>query len=216
MTTSVDESQFPTELVFSEDSPCNCTITERRTGRVLYTVHSRRDLKTGATPARTELIITIDVYDSARELIVTDVWHGFTADVVTWPARAMYNAKLSVWLKKSMVPFSNVAKFKDDQGRSYKWDTKGIREQYRLLADDGTPIAYFDRANPYVNTQPGYSYNPAPRPSRLLLSSHANAMRDAVVLSFLFLEKDRRRKNMESDRYAYSQALSPFLFNGVS
>lgn len=75
----------------------------------------------------------------------------------------------------------------------------------QLLSGDKV-IAYFERAQPYVNPIPGYNYNPVPTPSRLMLSEEADAIRELVVFSFVFMEKDRRQSNSLTERYADQQA----------
>lgn len=65
------------------------------------------------------------------------------------------------------------------------------------------PIAYFERAQPY-----GTSENPQPTPSMLHLTSRAEEMRDDVVLSFLFMEKERRRETFLTAKFSERQVVS--------
>ena len=78
-------------------------------------------------------------------------------------------------------------------------------ESFRKLLSGDKMIAYFERAQPYVNLQPGFNYNPVPTPSRLHLSREADGIRELVVFSFIFMEKDRRQANYLTERYADQQ-----------
>ncbi|KAL5507614.1 hypothetical protein ACEPAH_7070 [Sanghuangporus vaninii] len=201
--TEYSGSQFPTTLVFSQDNPYNCTITLDE--KPIYEVRTRREIvkKLG----HNDLLVTTDVLSPNGELIASVVWHGVNSDLITWPRRGLRNAKLAQWLKKSMIPFSNNATFKDVGSKAYRWDTKGPRNQFRLLEDKSVIIAYFERAMPYVNPQPGYNYNPFPKPSQLHLSERGDEMMEEVVLSFLIVEKDRRRSDGSIENWADSQTL---------
>ena len=78
-------------------------------------------------------------------------------------------------------------------------------ENSRKLLSRDKMIAYFERAQPYVNLQPGFNYNPVPTPSRLHISREADSIRELVVFSFIFMEKDRRQSNYLTERYADQQ-----------
>ncbi|OCB87341.1 hypothetical protein A7U60_g5480 [Sanghuangporus baumii] len=188
--TEYSDSQFPTTLIFSQDNPYNCTITLDE--KPIYEVRTRREIvkKLG----HNDLLVTTDVFspngELNGELIASVVWHGVNSDLITWPRRGLRNAKLGRWLKKSMIPFSKYT----------IW-------LLFLLEDKSVIIAYFERAMPYVNLQPGYNYNPFPKPSQLHLSERGDEMMEEVVLSFLIVEKDRRRSDGSIENWAEGQTL---------
>jgi len=159
-----------------------------------------------STSATSDVKITTDVYDSERSLIATLRWKDMASDVVTIPSKELEEKPLSKWLKKSINPFKQTATFKDHVGRKYKWDTEGLRSQFRLMAPDvskSVPIAYFERAQPYVTSE-----NPLPTPSMLHLTSRAEEIKEDVVLSFLFMEKERRREMYLTAKFSDRQVLS--------
>jgi len=185
-----------TSLVFSKDDPCNTTITER--GRIAYVVETRREASKSGPNA--PIVIYTDVYDGHQLLIATLRWNDLASDTVTWTSKGWEGEPLSNWLKKNILPFNRTATFKDDQDRKFKWDKNGPHRQFQLLAEDKERIAYFDRAQPYV-----HEGNPVATPSRLVLTSRAETMREMVVLSFLFLEKDRRQTTSRTEKRSERQ-----------
>jgi len=194
--------QPTTTLVFSVDNPCNTIISDKTSGRTLYTVETHR--VNGSVTS--DVKITTYVYDWERSLIATLRWKDIISDVVTIPSKELVEKPLSKWLKKSINPFKQTSTFEDHVGRKYKWDTKGLRSQFRLMAPDASkdiPIAYFERAQPY-----GTSENPQPTPSMFHLTSRAEEIRDDVVLSFLFMEKERRRETHLTAKFAEREVLS--------
>ena len=88
-------------LQFSVDDPCNTTITDKRSGRTLYTVDTNRI----SLSATSDLKIITDVYDSEMRLIASLRWKDIVSDVVTMPSKSLEEEPLSKWLKKSINPF---------------------------------------------------------------------------------------------------------------
>lgn len=97
-------SSFPhptRTLLFSEDDPCNTTITDKTSGRTLYVVDTNRI----SISATSDLKIITDVYDSERRIIASLRWKDIVSDIVTMPSKSLEEEPLSKWLKKSINPF---------------------------------------------------------------------------------------------------------------
>ncbi|KAI1797382.1 hypothetical protein LXA43DRAFT_412119 [Ganoderma leucocontextum] len=106
--------------------------------------------------------------------------------------------------------------FKDDLGRKYKWrgcapgyGSLSTLELYTKEDDYAEPIARFDR--PQRRFEAGTRDARAgkggdPEPARLVLAGRALEIRDMVVISFLFLERARRKN--ETLEKSSAEALS--------
>lgn len=102
MTKSNKLPQPTTTLQFSVDDPCNTIITDKASGRTLYTVDTNR---INVSP-RADLRIITDVYGSERTLIASLRWKDLVSDVVTMPSKGLEEKPLSKWLRKNISPFS--------------------------------------------------------------------------------------------------------------
>jgi len=121
------------------------------------------------------------------EIIATLEWRDILSDKVTIGTKEKIT--LSSWLKKSTMPFTHTATFKDDAGQSYRWEGNGPGLQLQLFAEDSSskePIARF------VKSHEGNSPKVPATPAQLHISPRGLEIRDLVVLSFIFLEKSRR------------------------
>ncbi|KLO17206.1 hypothetical protein SCHPADRAFT_900837 [Schizopora paradoxa] len=141
-------------LQFSVDDPCNTIIIDKTSGRTLYIVDTNRI----SISATSDLRIITDVYDSERRLIASLRWKDIVSDVVTMPSKSLEEEPLSKWLKKSINPFKQTATFKDKLGRKYKWDTKGLRLQFRV-----STLSTFEDLATHVSKTPTSSWHPMSR-----------------------------------------------------
>ena len=75
---------------------------------------------------------------------------------------------------------------------------------FALDISSTVPIAFFQRCQPYVTDT-----NPEPLPAMLHLAPRAEEIREDVVFSFLFMEKNRRvdyTLNLAANSVAYGAA----------
>jgi len=97
---------------------------------------------------------------------------------------------LKSWLSKSAIPFRDDVAFKDDSGRRYRWKGTALGQSLQLFTEDDNfrqPIARFYKSTMSSKTDP-----PSMTPATLVLASRAEEIRDMVVASFIFVERERR------------------------
>ncbi|TCD60900.1 hypothetical protein EIP91_009310 [Steccherinum ochraceum] len=161
-------------LYLSSDNVSNCTLSTED-GTVLYAVYTEHTPKT-VTQVRNE----------HGEVIASMEWRKTLSDRVTVGANKP--VALSDWMKKSVIPFLSDISFVDDSQRSYKWKGYAVGQSLELHASDTKkPIAFFHKRRRVPNTEP-----PAWTEPKLIMDSRAKQIQDTVVISFLFLEKNRR------------------------
>ncbi|KAI0696785.1 hypothetical protein BC835DRAFT_1414020 [Cytidiella melzeri] len=227
--TVVDGAEVTT-FTLSPDNPCNTIIT-RSTGDAVYSVVTEHTTKATFTTVR----------DAGDEIIGSLEWREVLPDKVTIGSNRPVS--LGDWLKKSKVPFKDVASFVDDEGRKYKWKglapgsapflcseddnytaaiarftksrriytpTSGlISPSATTLRPQGDPAASTLSLAPtltdtasitstLIDVSPSASPSTTPArqftPATLQLLPRAVEIQDLVVMSFLFLEKNRRTR----------------------
>ncbi|OSD06307.1 hypothetical protein PYCCODRAFT_919508 [Trametes coccinea BRFM310] len=170
-------------LTLSPDNPCN-TVILNDDGKPLYTVHTEHTKSASVTYVR----------NAADEHVLASLeWRDVLPDRVTLGDKGPMSVR--DWLHTSLVPFhlKDDVSFRDDAGRKYKWRGNAPGRSLELYAaDDGyaAPIARFRKSRRDRTTG-------THAPAALLLTARALDARDAVVLSFLFLERRRRTDEAE-------------------
>ncbi|TDL26380.1 hypothetical protein BD410DRAFT_518885 [Rickenella mellea] len=165
-------------LTLEPDNPVNTTLLDEDR-KAIYIVGTEHKGSTTLT----------HVKDANGEILSTLEWREVLPDKVTIGKNAKIS--LSGWLKKSMLPMTHTVSFKDDVGRKYTWEGNGPGMQLQLFAEDTSktePIARYVKSRKAI---PGPSGRAA-IPATIVLSPRALEIRDAVVMSCLFLEKSRR------------------------
>ncbi|KAG5733423.1 hypothetical protein E4T56_gene11756 [Termitomyces sp. T112] len=168
------------ELTFEHDNPCNTTIFDGETGKILYQVVTEHGKNT---------VTRVDKADG--ETIASWVWRDILPDIIT-----IGNGKpLSVgsWLKKSLVPLKNTVALKDHRGRSLTWKGNGPGLSLELFLDEDStrPVARFCKSRPVWNGNQ-YTTPTTTEPARLLMDNRGLEIQEIAVVSFLVLEKSRR------------------------
>jgi len=168
-------------LNITPDHPLNCHITEEKeSGKVLYSVSTHT----------TDEGTWMTVKNAYGDAIASLEWREVRADRVIIGDRKPVS--LWDWLKKGMIPFRDEVTLTDEQNRTYKW--KGLSKYKKLELYSSTsnkPIAWFDASKRSVNPQ-GSSFPPVWSQAQLFLDGPAVAIKDLVVISFLFLLKHQR------------------------
>lgn len=192
------------ELTFETDNPCNTTIVDSDTSKVLYQVATEHGQET-----------VTGVKNGAGETIASWVWKDVRSDVIT-----LGNLKpvpVSAWLKKSLVPFKDTVTLQDNAGRNLKWKGNGPGLSFELYSegDKKEPLVRFHKSRTIWNraVQPPTS---AIEPARLVMDSRGVEIQDIAVVSFLVLEKSRRARENSTMNRADSIAQAPAgLFPGT-
>ncbi|KZT67397.1 hypothetical protein DAEQUDRAFT_390284 [Daedalea quercina L-15889] len=174
-------------LTLDSDNPINTAILSPD-GKPLYRVNATRIPRGSA----------IRVYDrsgaNVATLETTDIGWGSSKVRIGEREPVAYGK----WLSRSIVPFERDVTMKDERGRKYKWRENGLRKTLQLYtAEDGThPIAAHHRTvggnGSLVST--------------LALDARADELRDQVVASFVFLERERRVRERAAENKAVSEA----------
>ncbi|KAI0950903.1 hypothetical protein AcW1_008086 [Taiwanofungus camphoratus] len=165
-------------LTLTPDNPCNTTITgeDNEAVYIVYTEHGKN-------------ASTTQVLNAEDKVVASLVWRdtGVHRDMVTLGGGTP--KWLRSWLSKSIVPFKDDVSFKDNAGRRYKWKGNAPGRSLELYTSEDAeePIARFFKSRMDNKSDP-----PSLTPATLLLAPRAMEIRDIVVSSFLFLERDRR------------------------
>jgi len=175
-------------LVLQPDNPCNTTIIDEETGKVMYQVATEHG-KSTVTRAK----------NAVGESIASWEWRDVRSDIITLGNGTP--TSVSSWLKKSLVPFKDTVTFKDASGRNFKWKGNGAGMQFELYieTDKISPIAQFRKSRRVANAET--------RAATLTLNGIGKEIIDLVVISFLVLEKARRGKETSMLNRAQSEAL---------
>ncbi|KAF6747176.1 hypothetical protein DFP72DRAFT_613201 [Ephemerocybe angulata] len=178
MTTSCEDVL---SLIFEPDNPCNSIISDASTYEHLYTVRTihGKDAITKLTSA-----------ESGTELGQW-LWREVRSDILT--LRGLQPCPSSVWLRKSILPFTHTASFKDFQGRKFKWKNNAPGLALELYAESNatSPVAVWKKSCRVKATDRETSdelYTPA----TLTVTGTGLEILDLVVISFCMLEKSRR------------------------
>ncbi|TFK20667.1 hypothetical protein FA15DRAFT_673298 [Coprinopsis marcescibilis] len=189
----------PFVLVLSPDNPCNTTITDRDTGKTLYTVWTEH-LKDSYTRVK----------DAHGQEIAYWKWRNIRSDLLTMKSGTGTDttAPAADWLRPSMIPFNHTVYFSDQQKRKYRWNGVAAGEILELCTqeDKKHPIARFKKAYRYNSIKQTPSvmvYDPA----TLTLTGRAQEIMDMVVISFCLLEKDRRMDEVSAKNQAEASAI---------
>ncbi|GLB40463.1 hypothetical protein LshimejAT787_0803340 [Lyophyllum shimeji] len=185
------------ELVFETDNPCNTTIVDSDTGKVVYQVATEHGKET-----------VTRVKNAAGETIASWVWKDVRSDIIT-----LGNLKpvpVSAWLKKSLVPFKDTVTLQDGAGRNFKWKGNAPGLSFELYAEDDKeePVVRFHKSRTVWDraVRPPTS---TVQPARLVVNSRWVEIQDIAVVSFLVLEKSRRARENSTLNRADSLALAP-------
>lgn len=164
-------------LVFQPDNPCNTTIIDEETGKVMYQVATEHGKST----------IT-RVKNAVGDSIASWEWRDVRSDIITLGNGTP--TSVSTWLKKSLVPFKGTVTFQDASGRNFKWKGNGPGMQFELYieSDKTSPIAQFRKSRRIVDQVA----NAGKKPATLTVNNIGEEILDLVVISFLVLEKARR------------------------
>jgi len=176
-----------TELIFSEDNPCNTQIYasgDAQFEKPLYTVET--------PPVKDGEKTLTKVYKGTAggELLGTLEWHDALSDVVILPGEK--GQSMHSWMKGGIIPYTpkQTRSFKDNQGRKYSW--KGVTPGGKML------LYSSDIENDaIVGFEKTWRSKPDEK-AKLVLAPRAEEICDLVVLSFLFLEKERRIQDQAS------------------
>jgi len=175
-------TEVETILALEPDNPCNTTITDIDTGKVVYTVATQHTDKKTCTYIR----------NAAGEVIASSEWRDVRSDIITLGQAAPVSS--GVWLRKSMIPFKDTIYFTHDK-RNFKWKGNGPGLALELYqADDKeNPIAKFMKSKRVLNKS---TIPPTTEMSiaKLVLDGRGSDISDIVVISFCFLEKSRRAR----------------------
>ncbi|KAH6900900.1 hypothetical protein BKA70DRAFT_1115184 [Coprinopsis sp. MPI-PUGE-AT-0042] len=170
-------------FLLTPDNPCNCTLVDRETDEIWYTVATEHEGKTSTTK----------VMDGNDQVIASWKWRDSSSDILTLGTTEPMPA--SAWLRKSFIPFNTTVSFTAKDNAKYNW--KGNKYYLNLElyseADKKSPIAQFTKStkmkdrtqNPPVETR---------TPATLTLDERGQEIQDLVVISFLMLEKEKRAK----------------------
>ncbi|KAH9838228.1 uncharacterized protein C8Q71DRAFT_750092 [Rhodofomes roseus] len=189
-------------LTLDPDDPINTTFLSS-SGKLLYKVSATRTSRGSAirvSDAFSANVATLEMSDFGLSSSRVRIGEG----------KPVAYGK---WLSRSILPFERDVTMKDESGRKYKWRENGHRKMLQLFtAEDGThPIASFsqtlsdDGTNRLVAT--------------LALDARAEEIRDQVVASFVFLERERRAQEGTIERRAASETgrmASNLLSNGTA
>ncbi|PIL29796.1 hypothetical protein GSI_08002 [Ganoderma sinense ZZ0214-1] len=181
-----------TTFTLTPDDPSNATIYDAG-GRALYTVSTRQRWSGTATYVMHVNGAALASLEE-RDFLPNRVTLGRSPPV---PLRNWLHTRLGDHSANANVSF------KDHLGRKYKWRcAPGHRslstlELYTKDDDYAEPIARFDRSRRRfeggTQYRAGAGKGVDPEPARLLLAGRALEIRDMVVISFLFLERARRK-----------------------
>ncbi|KAG5651817.1 hypothetical protein H0H81_007289 [Sphagnurus paluster] len=187
------------ELIFETDNPCNTTIFDSDTGKVLYQVATEHGKET-----------VTRVKNGGGETLASWVWKDVRSDVITLGNGTPVS--VSAWLRKSLIPFKDTVTFQDAGGRNFKWKGNGPGLSFELYAEDNKtePLVRFRKSRTIWNrtVQPPTSTT---EPARLVMDSRGIAIQDMAVISFLVLEKSRRTRESSTLNRADAVAI-PAVF----
>ncbi|TFK75124.1 hypothetical protein BDN72DRAFT_892477 [Pluteus cervinus] len=180
----------PICLVLKPDHPCNTSITEGSSGKILYTVNTEVIPQDHSAPRTVTF-----VRRASGDLVASFEWKGFKSDLVAFGEEEPMVA--SNWLKKSSLLFRETVTWKDSHWKFYKWKgfAPGLTLELYSEMSKTQPLARFQKPRvPVVITN--YRGIPASLQIHPSLASSAE-LRDQIVLSFLYLEKVRRQRDHE-------------------
>jgi hypothetical protein len=163
-------------LTLTPNSPRNAEITSP-SGQVLYKVVTEHVQKTDDTVTH--------LYNAEGAELASLLWGVGHADLVTIGDKPQMS--MSEWMKKSIIPFQDHVSFHDDQGTKYWWKGLPASENLQLFATEEHHKASIARFEPQGEAS-----------AHLILSEHAAQVQDLVVISFVFLEKDKRFHHVHS------------------
>jgi len=164
-------------LCLRNDNVSNCTLSTED-GKVLYTVYTEHTPKTITQVRNTE-----------NEVIASLEWRETLSDRVTLGDNKP--VALNNWMKKSIIPFVSDVTFFDNAKRQYKWKGYSVGQSLELhTANSKKSIAFFHKRRRIPNSNKDEP--PIWTEPKLVLDARAQEIRDIVVISFLFLEKNRR------------------------
>ncbi|KAM5538533.1 hypothetical protein V8D89_007866 [Ganoderma adspersum] len=174
------ESPATVTLTLAPDNVSNATIHDA-SGGALYAVSTQLGWSTSTT----------QVNNVHGEVVATLEWRDLLPNRLTLGKKPPIS--LRNWLQTSLVSHSSKgnASFKDDSGRKYQWKGTTYSKTLELFAEDDVykvPIATFKKS------QLSLGEDLPAEPASLVLTERAVEIQDAVVISFLFLEKLRRGK----------------------
>ncbi|KIJ28948.1 hypothetical protein M422DRAFT_269733 [Sphaerobolus stellatus SS14] len=133
------------------------------------------------------------ITDDEDVLIASLVWNENLPDTVIYGGQP---TSINNWMHRPLLDASKRT-FQDEKGRKYEW--RNIRKYRRmeLYAEDKPEesIIRFLPANKDFKTGEITT-------SKLILTERAAEIYELVIVSFLFLEKTRRRKEKEAERLA--------------
>ncbi|EIW59725.1 uncharacterized protein TRAVEDRAFT_28753 [Trametes versicolor FP-101664 SS1] len=160
------------QLDFLSNSPLNSAVVDAATGETLYTISTPRTLGTRATTVCDAAGKTVALYRRHWGRGEVEL-HGVTRDV-------------SSWLVSDGV-FSSSKRFVAPDGRTYVWKKQWGTSEFELVDDQTQQLVAKSSGARSV-------LRPSDRMS-LEISPQAVPILDAVVLSFIICEKNRRGKN---------------------
>lgn len=179
-------------LVFQPDNPCNTTIIDEETRKVMYQVATEHEKSSTVTRVK----------NAVGESIASWEWRDVRSDIITLGNGTP--TSVSSWLKKSLVPFKDTVTFKDASGRNFKWKGNGPGMQFELYieTDKISPIAQFRKSRRVANAET--------KAATLTVNNIGEEIMDLVVVSFLVLEKARRGTETSTLNRADGAALGAF------
>jgi len=169
-------SEIETTLTLEPDNPCNTTIRDSESGKVVYTVATQHTDKKTLTHIR----------NAAGDIIASSEWRDVRSDILTLGQAAPVSS--NAWLRKSMVPFKDTVYFTDHLNKNnYKWKGNGSGLALELYQEDDKiePIAKFFKSKRVLNkttTPPTTEMSTA----KLILDGRGSDICDIVVISFCF------------------------------
>ncbi|PIL29770.1 hypothetical protein GSI_07975 [Ganoderma sinense ZZ0214-1] len=189
-------------LTLTPDNVSNAAIYDV-SGEALYTISTQLGWLTSTTQVK-----NVD-----GEVVAMLEWRDVLPNRLTLGKRPP--TSLHDWLQTSRVPYSarGNASFKDDSGRKYRWKGTTYSKTLELFAEDDdykVPIATFKRSRLSLGED-----LPA-EPASLVLTERAVEIQDAVVISFLFLEKLRRGKVLAKEQFSNAPPIGTRSLLGLS
>ncbi|RDB25873.1 hypothetical protein Hypma_006811 [Hypsizygus marmoreus] len=184
-------------LVFEPDNPCNTTITDSETGKIVYQV---------ATEHGKETVTRVKNADG--DTIASWEWRDVRSDIITLGNGTP--TPVSSWLRKSLMPFKDTVKLQGPGGRNFKWKGNGPGLSFELYAEDNKhePLVRFHKMRTIVDrsVEPPTSTT---EPTRLTMDSRGAEIQDIAVISFLVLEKSRRATEGSTLNRASASGVAP-------
>ncbi|KIJ31443.1 hypothetical protein M422DRAFT_185846 [Sphaerobolus stellatus SS14] len=197
---NVESGSDDIQYIFTEDDPSHTSILDSKTCKTIYT----------AVTEYPGYDVITNVRNSSGDIIGSLEWKDTKPDRVKYKDNKAKG--INHWLKaKSLLNPVSKLEFKDEAGRKYYWQkTYKIHLTISQLYYENRPkipIAKFQRSL-------------ESSPAKLIMTPRAYEISDLCVTSFLFQEKNRRRKGRgamsKTDVLAKLPGNVPVQFGGWS